>query len=65
MFSTLNYHQRKEHYKFFTTETTEKMLSEENQITEKTIGCAIKVHSTLRPGLLESVDQGIKQVINN
>lgn len=27
---------------------------EENQITEKIIACAIKVHSSLGPGLLES-----------
>ena len=27
----------------------------ENEITEKIIGCAIKVHSNLGPGLLESV----------
>lgn len=26
----------------------------ENEITEKIIGCAIKVHSNLGPGLLES-----------
>ena len=25
-----------------------------NEITERIIGCAIKVHSTLGPGLLES-----------
>lgn len=29
----------------------------ENQITERIIGCAIKVHSTLVPGLLESAYQ--------
>ena len=34
------------------TETTERM--KENEITEKIIGCAIKVHSNLGPGLLES-----------
>ncbi|MDA3927731.1 MAG: GxxExxY protein [Prolixibacteraceae bacterium] len=32
------------------------MLSE-NQITEKIIGCAIKVHKALGPGLLESAYQ--------
>ncbi len=28
---------------------------ENNEITEKVIGCAIEVHRTLGPGLLESV----------
>jgi len=40
------------------TESTEKsgaiQLIELNEITEKIIGCAIRVHSALGPGLLES-----------
>ena len=30
-------------------------LSNQNQITEKIIGCAIEVHKNLGPGLLESI----------
>ena len=30
---------------------------EDNEITEKIIGCAIKVHKVLGPGLLESAYQ--------
>ena len=51
-----NCRQQKEHFNFLTTEITEKMLSV-NQLTETVIGCAIKVHSALGPGLLESAYQ--------
>jgi len=37
----------------------------DNEITEKIIGCAIKVHKEPGPGLLESVYvDGIKRVVN-
>lgn len=38
-----------------TTEDTEKM--QKDPFTEKVIGCAIEVHRTLGPGLLESTYQ--------
>jgi hypothetical protein len=40
----------------------------ENEIAEIVIGCAIKVHKKLGPGLLESPyeeDGGIGRVVNN
>ncbi len=41
-----------------TTEGTENPQSmEDNELTNKIIGCAIKVHKTLGPGLLESAYQ--------
>jgi len=41
-----------------TTEGTENPQSrEDNDLTNKIIGCAIKVHKTLGPGLLESAYQ--------
>jgi GxxExxY protein len=41
-----------------TTENTENPQSvEDNEVTDKIIGCAIKVHTNLDPGLLESAYQ--------
>ncbi len=34
-------------------------IKELNKITEKIIGCGIEVHSTLGPGLLESIYEKI------
>ncbi len=45
---------RREKYTQGNTETTIKMMTE-NEITEVIIGCAIKVHKSLVPGLLESI----------
>ncbi len=53
---TLSCQQPRELCNSLTTEITEKMLSI-NQITEIIIGCSIKVHAALGPGLLESAYQ--------
>ncbi len=44
---------RREKYTQGNTETTIEMMTE-NEITEVIIRCAIKVHKSLGPGLLES-----------